>query len=656
MHYLFFPAIFLLCSQVYVFAQDFQEVTYKGVPLEVVRAAENPVTNELAIALRWNPIVIWNAEAQTIVREFADIHPEWGSIAYSPNGSFLAGGTYDGTTVIYDAASGQALHTEVVDVPSQNLSFSPDSSQLVISGRWILDTSSYALTPLSEAYSACTGVGGAYLPQTNRLFTVGDNNYCVWDTTDLSVIAESEYVDGPIIAIAASPAGDSVVVTNKYTQPDTLILDPDGNVRHRLALGDGSTDPTDLGQAHFSADGSILALTGGGLSVASKDVIIIEPLSGEVLSRYNDTTLQSPLNKSIYGSTIISPDTLLLLHSTAGLNFISLKQELAQAQEQRTAELERQKAEQAAQEQREAERERLEAEQLAAEQREVERKRLEAEQAARKQQEAEQQMFRLAREGTTEQLKTALETGINLNIKDEYGQTPLMYAAGQNNEEVVQLLVDKGADVDQETDAGWTPLMYAARDNTLEVFEQLIDNGADMSATNNDGDTVLELASTVPVRNYITRQLTAKREAQQREAARQREQQRAQQREQQAAQRAPSDEGDVQTLASGMYPPKPGSEQEHVLNFWANESALSDTDCPLLIVDYVEIICGFSQDDFKLFSLVVDGINEFYLPEVRPTSQWHTEGNARAKYFLSDQGEYVVTYNNQLVVLAFMPH
>lgn len=643
MHSLFFAFIFLLCSQAHVFAQDFQEVLNQGYPLGVIRAAVNPVTNELAIAPDAGSIVIWDLEAQNIVREFDDYQEGWTSIVYSPDGKLLAGGTYFGKTVIYDAASGRALHTEAVEASSWNLSFSPDSSQLVISGRWILDISSYALTPLNEAYSACTGIGGAYLPQTNRLFTAGNNNYCVWDTTELSVITEGEDVNATVLTIAASPAGNSVVITSNYAQP--LILDAEGNVRHKLDLEEGSTD---LGEAHFSADGNILVLTGGGISLSKKDVVIVEPLTGEILSRYNDTTLQTPMNYGISGSTIVNSDTLLLLHGNAGLSFLSLEEETAQAKRLYEAEVTRLEAEQAAQEQREAERERLEAERVAAEQREAERERLKAEQAARKQQEAEQQVFRLAREGAEEELEAALKTGIDSNIEDEYGQTPLMYAAGQNSEEVVQLLIDKGAEVNQKTDAGWTPLMYAARDNTLEVFERLIDNGADISATNDDGDTMLELASTAPVRNYITHQLEAAREAQQREAAQQRERQRAQQEAQQRRQQR----AQLQNQPSNV-------QDTHVANF-ASEllshiGTVNEVSCESLF-DIYATFARCAQYPFGTEAFTYD-VDDFYrttgdhIWELEDGEWFNVRGTEVKLYEVS--GEIVmVGYANGFVLVA----
>lgn len=309
-------------------ATGFQTVTYEGVNLEVVKAAVNPANGELAIALERNPVVIWDAEAQSIVREFADIHLEWESVVYSPDGRFLAGGTYDGTVVLYDSATGQAIHTLTVGVPARNLSFNDDSSKVVISGQYILDTADFALTPLNEAYAVCMGIGGAFLPKSNHLFTIGFNNYCVWDTTDFSVTAQSNnsvYTDGAYTAIAASPNGEAVVISSKpVIQPDTLILDPEGQVKHHLALGQSSTG---FGEVHFSADGSTVALTSGGLESSGKEVVILEPLSGKVLKRYDETNLQTPLQYSIYGSVVISPRTLLLVHNNAGLNFIDITQE-----------------------------------------------------------------------------------------------------------------------------------------------------------------------------------------------------------------------------------------------------------------------------------------------------------------------------------------
>jgi hypothetical protein len=106
--------------------------------------------------------------------------------------------------------------------------------------------------------------------------------------------------------------------------------------------------------------------------------------------------------------------------------------------------------------------------------------------------------FQLARDGTIDAVRAALARGVNVNDRDEYGQTPLMYAAGSNTLAVVAELVQGGAAVDETSHAGWTPLMYAVRDNPdFGVIKYLVMLSKSLSARNGGGETALDIARQV---------------------------------------------------------------------------------------------------------------------------------------------------------------
>ena len=53
--------------------------------------------------------------------------------------------------------------------------------------------------------------------------------------------------------------------------------------------------------------------------------------------------------------------------------------------------------------------------------------------------------------GDTDNVRCLLESGVNINAKDENGKTALMAAAGQGRVETVKFLIEKGADVNVQT-------------------------------------------------------------------------------------------------------------------------------------------------------------------------------------------------------------
>jgi ankyrin repeat protein len=99
--------------------------------------------------------------------------------------------------------------------------------------------------------------------------------------------------------------------------------------------------------------------------------------------------------------------------------------------------------------------------------------------------------------GNIEDVKEHLADGANVNAKDDqFGWTPLHFAASTGHNEIVELLIAKGAEVDSKDDKyGVTPLHYAASNARDEIAELLITNGADVNAKSSDGATPLHLAN-----------------------------------------------------------------------------------------------------------------------------------------------------------------
>jgi len=105
---------------------------------------------------------------------------------------------------------------------------------------------------------------------------------------------------------------------------------------------------------------------------------------------------------------------------------------------------------------------------------------------------AEDSIHTAAMMGNIEAVKQHLAAGTDVNAKDVIKWTPLYRAT---NKETAELLIAEGADVNAKGDLGETPLHHAAGSGRTEVAELLIAEGADVNAKDKFGQTPLDKAS-----------------------------------------------------------------------------------------------------------------------------------------------------------------
>lgn len=104
--------------------------------------------------------------------------------------------------------------------------------------------------------------------------------------------------------------------------------------------------------------------------------------------------------------------------------------------------------------------------------------------------------------GWTAHLRRFLdESNIDVNERSASsdGLSLLHYAAGGDEVAAVQLLLDRGADVNLRNDFGQTPLHAAADSGTPANIRCLVENGADIDAQDNQGNTALHIAFTTDI-------------------------------------------------------------------------------------------------------------------------------------------------------------
>ena len=93
-------------------------------------------------------------------------------------------------------------------------------------------------------------------------------------------------------------------------------------------------------------------------------------------------------------------------------------------------------------------------------------------------------------------VKTQLNAGIDPNIKDIEGWTPLMWAVQDNNIAISNLLIDAGADLNLQDLYEESALIKAISQNYVETTRLLIEAGANPNLSDSYGWTPLMAAST----------------------------------------------------------------------------------------------------------------------------------------------------------------
>ena len=101
------------------------------------------------------------------------------------------------------------------------------------------------------------------------------------------------------------------------------------------------------------------------------------------------------------------------------------------------------------------------------------------------------------KQGDLEKVRLLIQKGVDIDAKDQYGQTALMNAAHAGQVELVHLLVEQGADLDHTAKYNLSALMLALIAHHSEVARLLIEASADVNISGNgsfSGKTALVLA------------------------------------------------------------------------------------------------------------------------------------------------------------------
>jgi hypothetical protein len=106
------------------------------------------------------------------------------------------------------------------------------------------------------------------------------------------------------------------------------------------------------------------------------------------------------------------------------------------------------------------------------------------------------QLYYFCEMGMTSSVVRMLEMrSIDVEAKDEYGETCLHTAAQNDHLAICRLLIDKGAQIEAKNFERWTPLLCSTFQGHVEIVRLLCDRGADIEARSGSGRKPLHNAA-----------------------------------------------------------------------------------------------------------------------------------------------------------------
>jgi len=103
-------------------------------------------------------------------------------------------------------------------------------------------------------------------------------------------------------------------------------------------------------------------------------------------------------------------------------------------------------------------------------------------------------LIEAAQGGQKKEIEKLLNQGANINVQDEYGESPILAASKRGFVEIVKILLDRGADINLADTDGSTPLIEASKLGHLDVVKLLLSRGANVNLKDKDNETALSYA------------------------------------------------------------------------------------------------------------------------------------------------------------------
>jgi WD40 repeat protein len=174
----------------------------------------------------FNIVFIYDARTLEVIKTFRGSQEDvWGkmsarSLAFSPDGRFLAAAGIDGSAVVWDFTSGEiVLHlSELKEIGT--IDYSPDGKTLVVAGldgaiRCVNTANGEMTTVLRGHIGKVLSV--AFSPDGKMIASGGaDTSLRLWDVASKQQVALFEGHRAPVLRIAFSPDGRKMASTSTY--------------------------------------------------------------------------------------------------------------------------------------------------------------------------------------------------------------------------------------------------------------------------------------------------------------------------------------------------------------------------------------------------------------------------------------------------------
>lgn len=97
--------------------------------------------------------------------------------------------------------------------------------------------------------------------------------------------------------------------------------------------------------------------------------------------------------------------------------------------------------------------------------------------------------------GKTSIIKLILNTGVNINIKDDYGYAPIHEAVCCQRIDALKLLISSGCDLNSINNNNITPLHFAVDNENIDIIKILLNAGASKISKTFELETPWDIAA-----------------------------------------------------------------------------------------------------------------------------------------------------------------